>query len=281
MFGRAYPELHAHSCFSFLDGASQPEELAERAAALGYETVALTDHDGLSGSLTFAHAAREVGLRAVTGAEITLAGGAHLTLLVETAAGYRNLCRLITAAHVGDRRAPTATLDQVARHAGGLHCLSGCARHGVLARPVSEGRLREAEQLAVRLRAMFGRHRFSVELQRPYARGDARRNRLLTELAERLRVRTVATGDPHAHTRRRALLHQNEKLICADNDNACRVYDLATDPGEKAPYVHGSAYVDMKARYDAAAETIKEVAPYACGADCLNAAYRTKKDGAQ
>ena len=55
-----YPELHAHSCFSFLDGASQPEELAERAAMLGYETVALTDHDGLCGSLTFAPAAREV-----------------------------------------------------------------------------------------------------------------------------------------------------------------------------------------------------------------------------
>ncbi len=108
-----YPELHAHSGFSFLDGASQPEELAERAAELGYETVALTDHDGLCGSLTFAHAAREAGVRPITGAEITLAGGAHLTLLAETAAGYRNLCRLITAAHADDRRAPSATLDQV------------------------------------------------------------------------------------------------------------------------------------------------------------------------
>jgi len=107
--GVIYPELHAHSCFSFLDGASQPEELAERAAALGYETVALTDHDGLCGSLAFAHAAREAGIRAVTGAEITLVGGAHLTLLAETAAGYRNLCRLITAAHADDRRAPACT----------------------------------------------------------------------------------------------------------------------------------------------------------------------------
>src|SRR5690349_9854947 len=181
--GVIYPELHAHSCFSFLDGASQPEEMAERAAMLGYETVALTDHDGLSGSLAFAHAAREAGIRAVTGAEITLAGGAHITLLAETAAGYRNLCRLITAAHAGDRRAPAATLDQVARHAEGLHCLSGCARHGLLARPVAEGRLREAEELGLRLRGMFGRDRLSIELQRPYARGDARRNRLLAELA--------------------------------------------------------------------------------------------------
>jgi arylsulfatase A-like enzyme len=81
--------------------------------------------------------------------------------------------------------------------------------------------------------------------------------------------------------RRRAFLHGAEKLICAENDSACRVYDLATDPGEHAPFIRGSAYVDMKARYDAVTETIPEVAPYACGADCLNAAYRKKQDGEQ
>ena len=99
----SYPELHAHSSFSFLDGASQPDELAARAAALGYDAFALTDHDGLSGSLAFAHAAREVGVRPITGCEITLEGGAHLTLLCEDRHGYANLCRLITAAHVRDR----------------------------------------------------------------------------------------------------------------------------------------------------------------------------------
>ena len=103
--------------FSFLDGASQPDELAARAAALGYDAVALTDHDGLSGSLAFAHAAREVGVRPITGCEITLEGGAHLTLLCEDRRGYANLCRLITAAHAHDRRKPEATLEQVARHA--------------------------------------------------------------------------------------------------------------------------------------------------------------------
>ena len=201
-----YPELHAHSCFSFLDGASQPDELAARAAALGYDAVALTDHDGLSGSLAFAQAAREVGVRPITGCEITLQGGAHLTLLCEDRRGYANLCRLITAAHAHDRRKPEATLEQVARHADGLHCLSGCARHGAVARLVSDGRLGEAEALARRLRDVFGRDRFSIEIMRPYMRGDARRNRLLGELADRLRLRTVATGDVHAHTPRRALL---------------------------------------------------------------------------
>ena len=69
-----YVELHCHSAYSFLDGASHPEELAARAAELGYETLALTDHDGVYGSLEFAHAAKAVGLRPITGAEVTLEG---------------------------------------------------------------------------------------------------------------------------------------------------------------------------------------------------------------
>ena len=201
-----YAELHAHSCYSFLDGASQPDEMALRAAELGYETLALTDHDSLSGSLEFAHAAHSAGLRPITGCELTLEDGSHLTLLVETQAGYGNLCRLLSQAHSADRRAPAATLDQLSRHAEGLHCLSGCAREGMVARLTGQERLAEAEQAARVLRAIFGCDRFAIELQRPYRRGDARRNRLLTELAARLRLRVVATGDPHAHTARRAYL---------------------------------------------------------------------------
>ena len=135
-----YPELHAHSCYSFLDGASQPEEMALRAAKLGYSTLALTDHDSLSGSLEFANAAHDAGIRPITGCELTLIDGSHLTLLVENERGYRNLCRLITVAHRDDRRAPSTTLDQVAHHSEGLHCLSGCARLGAVARPMGRGR---------------------------------------------------------------------------------------------------------------------------------------------
>src|SRR6266566_9835785 len=102
-----YVELHAHSAYSFLDGASQPEELAARAAELGYPALALTDHDGVYGSLEFAHAATAFGVRPITGAEVTLRGGAHVTLLVESSRGYANLCRLLTAAHAGTRRTPT------------------------------------------------------------------------------------------------------------------------------------------------------------------------------
>src|SRR4030095_2092508 len=95
----SYVELHCHSAYSFLDGASQPEELAARAAELGYDALALTDHDGVYGSLEFAHAAKAFGVRPITGAEVTLDGGAHVTLLVESKRGYMNLCRLLTTAH--------------------------------------------------------------------------------------------------------------------------------------------------------------------------------------
>jgi error-prone DNA polymerase len=134
-----YVELHAHSAYSFLDGASLPEELAARAAELGHDTLALTDHDGVYGSLEFAHAAKHFGVRPITGAEVTLAGGMHLTLLCESREGYANLCRILTDAHAGTRvpgkerdlLPAQTTIDVVERHASGLVALSGCARNGV------------------------------------------------------------------------------------------------------------------------------------------------------
>src|SRR5437762_13037613 len=102
----SYVELHCHSSYSFLDGASLPEELAVRAAELGYEALALTDHDGVYGSLEFAHAAKTFGVRPITGAEVSLQDGSHVTLLVETPSGYANLCRLLTAAHAHTRDGP-------------------------------------------------------------------------------------------------------------------------------------------------------------------------------
>ena len=82
-----YAELHAHSAYSFLDGASSPEEIAAAAAVHGYEAVALTDHDGLYGSMEFAQACKGLGVKAITGAEVTLDDGAHLTLLAPNRTG--------------------------------------------------------------------------------------------------------------------------------------------------------------------------------------------------
>ncbi len=244
--GAPYIELHAHSAFSFLDGASTPAELAAAAARLGYPAFALTDHDGLWGSMEFAQACRGFGIRAITGTELTVAiwprvlsdgegvladspvrtppphpppagERVHLTLLVESAAGYRNLCRLLTAAHAHTRDnsgrtagQPFVELAQLEAHAEGLVCLSGCAREGV-AGVWEWGDPRDAAALANRLLAIFGRDRFRIELQRPYWRHDRARNRWLRGLAERLGVPCVATGNVHCHARGRA--HLQDALV--------------------------------------------------------------------
>src|SRR5437016_1959233 len=93
-----YAELHCHSAFSLLDGTSNPEELVAHAKRIGLYALALTDHDDMGGIVRFAHAAKEVGLPGVVGAELTLQGDAHLTLLAKNLQGYKNLCYLITQA---------------------------------------------------------------------------------------------------------------------------------------------------------------------------------------
>ncbi|HYO30283.1 MAG TPA: PHP domain-containing protein, partial [Thermomicrobiales bacterium] len=108
-----YAELHLHTAFSFLDGASLPEELVAAAANLGYRSLAVTDHDGLYGAMEFARAARAADIAPITGAELTLADGSHLTLLAETATGYANLCRLLTIAHGGP--GPAAPADSAGK----------------------------------------------------------------------------------------------------------------------------------------------------------------------
>ncbi len=199
----AYVELHCHSAYSFLDGASHPEELALRAAELGYEALALTDHDGVFGSLELAHAAKLAGVRAITGAEVTLRGGTHVTLLVQSSQGYANLCRLLTAAHAhtrpkeGELLPPALDRALLAELNEGLVCLSGCARGGLGVRDPNA---------AVELARAFGPERFFVELQRPFERGDTHRNALLRDLAAHVGVETVVTGNVHAHHPRRTAL---------------------------------------------------------------------------
>ncbi len=227
-----YVELHCHSAYSFLDGASHPVELAATAAEQGHAALALTDHDGLHGAMEMAQALRPLGVRPITGAELTLDDGSHLTLLCRTREGYTNLCRLITAAHWPTRRwaregwsepvaqvvqgvrpaqdpldaEPSVTLADVERHAEGLVCLSGCSRDGAVAARIERGEHPQAAAVARRLLSAFGPDCFRIELQRPYWRNDRRRNRLLAELAERLGVPCVATGNVHVHSRERTAL---------------------------------------------------------------------------
>jgi error-prone DNA polymerase len=194
-----YVELHAHTAFSFLDGASSPMELATAAVELGHEAMAVVDHNGVSGSMEFAMAAKPLGLRAIHGVEMDLIDGRHVTLLVENETGWRNLCRIVTRAHRDDRLKheppPAVPLETLEEFSSGLVLLSGCADHGV-----------HDEHTLRRLLDAFGRDGLRVELQRPFQRHDRSRNRELALLAGRLGVPTVATGNVHVHARSRAPL---------------------------------------------------------------------------
>jgi error-prone DNA polymerase len=208
----AYVELHAHSAFSFLDGSSTPAELVGAAEELGYTAFALTDHNGVFGSMEFAQAAAAAGVRAIHGCELDVVDDddpdgerpeRHLTLLVRDATGWRNLCRLLTLAHAHTRTpqggpvidTPRVTLGALCEHAEGLVCLSGCSARGARDEPTAR-----------RLLAAFGRDALRIELQRPFQRHDRALNRGLASLAERLGVPCVATGNVHAHSRERALV---------------------------------------------------------------------------
>ena len=247
-----YVELHSHSAFSFLDGASLPDELVPAALALGYETVALTDHNSVSGSMEFAVSARALGLRPIHGAELDLDDGRHLTLLVQDARGWSNLCRLLTRAHAHTRDGrpgapptdPAIPLETVLGHAEGLVCLSGCALRGVHDEPTLR-----------RLLDAFGPERLRVELQRPFLRDDRSRNRRLGDLARRLGVACVATGNVHAHARSRAPLQ--------DAFVAVRLHTTldASEPQRRGNFSHVMASPEaMAARFAEQPEAVAETA---------------------
>ena len=174
--------------------------------------------------MEMAQALKPLGIRPITGAELTLDDGTHLTLLCETREGYTNLCRALTASHWPTRRwaregwtegggrqdpldgEPSISLEALEPHAAGLVCLSGCARRGAVASRVEAGRHAGGGGGRAPAARIFGPERFRIELQRPFWRHDRRRNRLLAELAERLGVPAVATGNVHVHARERIAL---------------------------------------------------------------------------
>ncbi|MDP2934858.1 MAG: DNA polymerase III subunit alpha, partial [Dehalococcoidia bacterium] len=201
-----YAELHCHSYYSFHDGASSIEELVLRAKELGYDALALTDHDNLCAALEFARCAGSWGLRPIIGAELTLREGWHLTLLAENHQGYSNLTRLISLAHVqGGRREPALDPELLAEHASGLIALSGC-RQGQIPALLERGKPEEARALARRFLDWFGPEGFYLELQDNLCYGDKRRNRMLASLGREMGIPLAATGNAHYHVRERSRL---------------------------------------------------------------------------
>jgi error-prone DNA polymerase len=213
-----YAELHCHSYFSLLDGASSPEVLVDRAAALGLHSLALTDHDSLAGAVRFWKAAQRAGLPAVIGAEVTLADGAHLTLLAENQAGYANLCRLITASRKSvpptipvspeassdaeswrGKIPPALAWEQLAACTSGLIALTGC-RAGPVAAALLRREEAEAANAAGRLAEIFGAGSVFVELQHHDLPDDDRLVRGLLALGKRTGLPVVATQNVHYAT---------------------------------------------------------------------------------
>jgi error-prone DNA polymerase len=227
-----YIELHCHSCFSLLDGASRPEALVARAAELEMPALALTDHDALYGAVPFWRAAQAAGIKPIFGAEITVEEegeerkdgnrgkrergegeqssaepGAHLTLLAENQTGYANLSRLITTARGRSRKgAALATWDDLAAHSTGLIVLSGC-RRGAISHHLAAGRFDAAVQTAFRLQDLFGVRNFFIELQQQRRPGDLRLAQQLTALATKHKFPVVATNNVHYATRASHRLH--------------------------------------------------------------------------
>ena len=218
-----YAELHVASSFSFLQGASMPEDLMQQAAELGLPAVALADVNGVYGAPRFHQAAKQAGVKALVGAELILEDepllppgrrgplgivpeppppsspsdqppdGARITVLVESAAGYRNLCRLLTTGALGRPKGQArVSWDLIAEHAAGLRCLTG-GEDGVVARDLAVGGPDAARRALERLTVWFG-GRVHVELQRHKLREEEHRNRALLDLARKLRLPLVATN---------------------------------------------------------------------------------------
>jgi error-prone DNA polymerase len=172
-----YIELHARSAFSFLEGASVPEELAGVCAELQMPAMAIVDRNGVYGAPRFHLAAKKTGVRAHIGSEITCTNGVSYPLLVESREGYQNLCRLVTRMKLRAKKGEgAATLEEIAEFSKGLICIT---RH-----PTE------------RLRDIFGRHNLYAELERHYNRDEEALNQSICDRAASLGIPTVATNSP-------------------------------------------------------------------------------------
>src|SRR6476620_1759314 len=204
-----YAELHAHSAYSFLDGASTPEELVEEAARLDLRAIALTDHDGLYGVVRFAEAAKELEIQTVFGAELSLGGGdrtedpdppgPHLLVLARGPEGYRRLSRQLATAHLagGEKGKLRYDYDALTEAAGGhWHILTGC-RKGHVRQALDTGGPEAASVALADLVDRFGAHRVSIELTHHGHPLDDERNAALADLAPRFGLSVVATTAAH------------------------------------------------------------------------------------
>ncbi|MEP7288608.1 MAG: PHP domain-containing protein [Chloroflexota bacterium] len=221
-----YIELHCHSNFSLCDGASPPEDLVKRAAEMGMPALALTDHDAVYGVVRFAQAAKQYGVRPLFGAELTLDDNAHLTILVASDTGWRNLCALLSIArHNAPKGQAVLPLSILPDYTEGLIALSGC-KQGAIPKALLANDWQKTIDTAQQYRDWFGRDRFFIELQQHRLPEDDRLVYKLVQLAQRLDLPYVATNNVHYAKRDASPLQ--DVLVCIgkgvtlDNSRAMR-----------------------------------------------------------
>ena len=187
-----YAELHARSAFSFLRGSSSPEHLAFTAAELGFPALALCDRDGVFGAPRFYAAVKEAGIRPLVGSELTLEDGVILPVLVQSRQGYQNLCRLISRAKLRSPKNESRVFwNELPEFSEGLICLTG-DEEGPLRQAIAAGDFLKAEQRLTELQTIFA-HLF-IEIQRHSVRDEQWCNQQLIALAERHRIKLLATN---------------------------------------------------------------------------------------
>ena len=191
-----YAELHCHSSFSFLDGASNPEELIFWAKQLGLAALAITDHDDLGGVVRFAHIAKELSVEAIIGAELSLDDGSHITLLASDIDGYKNLCHLIThARNACERGSPRVAVSLLSERSKGLVALSGCP-HGRLAQHLAKDDMKAASLALHELHQIF-KDNLYIEIWNHGLHQEAKIAKSLVSLSHATSIPWVVTNNVH------------------------------------------------------------------------------------
>ena len=228
-----FVHLHIHTQYSLLDGAIRIDSLLQRASSFHMPSLAITDHGTMYGTIEFYEKAYAAGIKPIIGCEVYVApttrfdkdprhktGAYHLVLLVKNAKGYKNLCRLVTAAHLeGFYYKPRVDKTILSECSEGLIALSACL-HGEIPRLIQAGRPEKAAEVARTYERMFGEENFYLEVQKNGIEAQETVNRALLEMSQELSMPLVATNDCHYLDREDARAH--DILLCVQTGKTVR-----------------------------------------------------------
>lgn len=218
----AFVPLHSISAYSFGRSSLYPEEIATYAFAGGMSAVAMVDRFSLAGSVTFARACKQTGVKPIIGASVEMEDGGELVLLIENQKGWKNLCRLLSVCHLDEPRLfPLCNWKRLQSHAEGLVCLSG-GHYGPINQALMCGRSDEARQALQKLQSVFGRSHLFVEIERSFAPWEKHVNKKLIEIAREQQIQLVACGIS-THAKKEDFAVQ-DALLCAET--LCTVEEI-------------------------------------------------------